>query len=790
LPKLTATGLTITPSKVVNGVTVTDTLTPTLRATLTHPTGQALRAETEIEHDPAAPEGQGTGQIWTGSADNVASGTQASITVPADKLTDGWKVRWRLRAVAGDVSSAWSDWQQVTVDATQPGEEPLAQTTGPVIRTDQSFTAAAWLRWSDKDGDYTVLEQKGTHRTPFRLGNTPDHGLVFTFTRADTADAAVEGVLSGVEPPVGEWFHLAGVYDAAAKSASLYLNGTVIKTASVSFPTWNADTAMALGSKMRGDLDEARIYQRPLNADDVASMFASDTTPAPTGAPAVQREAGSAPAVTQTGDFDYERLTVEKCQVSPGETGYAEYDARIRELPYNSCWSSYLYIQDYEQDDDDTRKMQKSNLRSAIFKLLLRELADEVTEPFDDDDALRFRVTWVIHSYLGDKTGNGVVDGAGSGIKPTDMKMFLRVDELAVVDGIGGRVKVTSNKLRGIGMHPYINTGTWSGGEGDCEIDDGRRSKDVSDWNASPDEKFLIRASTSNTVICSYLPHLFIAADDQLLMLPLWSQKVQSAGNGATLGVLRHGSEPPGDSFKFKPNFRCDRKVFGANDPDVEDRFGGCINTRAKRVFVMSKSGDRDFIEVIEHIEDALNLDNSGTYPPLRPGHNSSTPSYPPTRKILGNEQDKLIPGNWAAPRETFAGHPLVRGEPGVINGENRRHFSQIPMYMDMGTPEEMQWLIPANNPRHARSINYCKYYMPQKYPTPFRADKLPIGGPNSCDEYPFAATVQGAKNANGHYSVRALNATQNSLQGSRTNTFYAEYRVGENNKFWVLIAP
>jgi hypothetical protein len=116
--------------------------------------------------------------------DDVASGTQAGIAVPTGKLTDGWKVRWRLRVVTGEAASPWSDWQQVTLDVTQPGEEPLAQTAGPVIRTDQSFTTAAWLRWSNKDGDYTVLEQRGTHQAPFRLGNTPDHGLVFTLTRA------------------------------------------------------------------------------------------------------------------------------------------------------------------------------------------------------------------------------------------------------------------------------------------------------------------------------------------------------------------------------------------------------------------------------------------------------------------------------------------------------------------------------------------------------------------------------------------------------------------------------
>ncbi|MEU8277228.1 hypothetical protein ACFYOK_36550 [Microbispora bryophytorum] len=111
--------------------------------------------------------------------DGVASGTQASIAVPADALTDGWKLRWRLRAVAGASAAAWSDWRQITVDVVQPGEESLAQTTGPVIRTDQNFTSA------------------------------------------DATDAAVKGILSVVKPPVDEWFHVAGTYDAATRTATV-----------------------------------------------------------------------------------------------------------------------------------------------------------------------------------------------------------------------------------------------------------------------------------------------------------------------------------------------------------------------------------------------------------------------------------------------------------------------------------------------------------------------------------------------------------------------------------------
>ncbi|MFI6458030.1 hypothetical protein ACIBF6_41580 [Streptosporangium amethystogenes] len=172
--------LQVTPSTVVDNKTVTPTLTPNLLAQVSDPAGGNLRAEYELEHDPATT-GQGTGQIWAGAVDNVASGTQASLAVPEGKLTDGWVVRWRARAVAGQLSSAWSNWQQVSIDIVQSGEEPLARTAGPVIRTDQSSTVATWLRWSDTDGDYTVIEQKGTHQAPFRLGNTPEHGLASGF---------------------------------------------------------------------------------------------------------------------------------------------------------------------------------------------------------------------------------------------------------------------------------------------------------------------------------------------------------------------------------------------------------------------------------------------------------------------------------------------------------------------------------------------------------------------------------------------------------------------------------
>ncbi|MBB6557114.1 DNRLRE domain-containing protein [Nonomuraea rubra] len=102
-----------------DGMVYANTTTPTLHAFTKDPDGGLLRAEFEVEHDPAAA-GQGTGQVWTGAVNNVSTGTEAKLAVAADKLIDGGKYRWRARAFDGSDYSAWSAWQLLAVDATAP----------------------------------------------------------------------------------------------------------------------------------------------------------------------------------------------------------------------------------------------------------------------------------------------------------------------------------------------------------------------------------------------------------------------------------------------------------------------------------------------------------------------------------------------------------------------------------------------------------------------------------------------------------------------------------------------
>ncbi|WP_076443261.1 DNRLRE domain-containing protein [Microbispora rosea] len=160
--------LQITPSQVVDDTTVATSLTPQLRAQVTNPAGGTMRAEFELEHDPAASEGQGTGQIWTTAVDDVPAGTQAAVTVPADTLSEGWLVRWRARAVAGETASSWSDWQTVRVDQPDPVLGTLQVTPSEVVdgkTTSASLTPQLLAQVTDPAG--------GKVRAEFELEHDP-----------------------------------------------------------------------------------------------------------------------------------------------------------------------------------------------------------------------------------------------------------------------------------------------------------------------------------------------------------------------------------------------------------------------------------------------------------------------------------------------------------------------------------------------------------------------------------------------------------------------------------------
>ncbi|MEV3987167.1 RHS repeat-associated core domain-containing protein [Nonomuraea sp. NPDC049758] len=118
LRKPSVDGLGMNPA--IRGTTswTAESLTPWMYAKVTDPENRPGKLNVEVEHDPAKTD-QGTGLIWSGASDKeYASGTNAWAVVPADKLTDGWQIRWRARATTtSGVSGPWSTWVYATVAA-------------------------------------------------------------------------------------------------------------------------------------------------------------------------------------------------------------------------------------------------------------------------------------------------------------------------------------------------------------------------------------------------------------------------------------------------------------------------------------------------------------------------------------------------------------------------------------------------------------------------------------------------------------------------------------------------
>ncbi|MEU7004895.1 RHS repeat-associated core domain-containing protein [Nonomuraea sp. NPDC046570] len=139
LTKPSIDGLGMSPA--IRGATswTAESLTPWMYAKVTDPENRSAKLNVEVEHDPAKPD-QGTGQIWSGSSDkDHASGSNAWAVVPAEKLKDGWQIRWRARATTtSGVSGPWSEWIYATVAALpfetfSPSDNSQVGTLSPVL---------------------------------------------------------------------------------------------------------------------------------------------------------------------------------------------------------------------------------------------------------------------------------------------------------------------------------------------------------------------------------------------------------------------------------------------------------------------------------------------------------------------------------------------------------------------------------------------------------------------------------------------------------------------------------
>lgn len=169
------------------------------------------------------------------------------------------------------------------------GVDGAATTNAPVVRTDQSFSVAAWVKLDQTGATYTVLSQDGRNICGFCLQYQKESDRwVFVLPRDDgSPPGGFDFVVSSAAPVPGTWTHLAGVYDAAAAKVRLYVDG-VLAGEQARAASWQATGPLqfgrerlngALGHYLDGTIDEARVYNRAISADEVRGLVSgSDVT--------------------------------------------------------------------------------------------------------------------------------------------------------------------------------------------------------------------------------------------------------------------------------------------------------------------------------------------------------------------------------------------------------------------------------------------------------------------------------------------------------------------------------
>ncbi|MFF0749527.1 LamG-like jellyroll fold domain-containing protein [Streptomyces sp. NPDC004267] len=182
------------------------------------------------------------------------------------------------------------------------GSSGAVTAAGPAVDTAHSFTVSAWAKVNPGAGTGVVLSQDGTTISGTMLFyNAGDSTWRFALPKADSATWSVDQAIAPAT--AGTWTRLTGVYDAAAGTVSLYVDGTKKATAThADADRWAATGPFVVGrdrvkgannAYFNGFVQRAAAFDYPLRDDQIAA-YAGKLT-APTGRNTALRDAPGEP---------------------------------------------------------------------------------------------------------------------------------------------------------------------------------------------------------------------------------------------------------------------------------------------------------------------------------------------------------------------------------------------------------------------------------------------------------------------------------------------------------------
>lgn len=303
-PAVTPTVATTTVPKVAASPTnLSVTVTTTAPATTPAPAPTAITTTSAPATTMPAAATPTNPSVAAAAATNLeaAEATPATVTnVPAANQPPVLRALWTFEGQRGKVVSDttsngfnatlvgyganWTRVAKVGGSALSLAGGSYAEVADPVVDTTHSFTVAAWvnlLTLNNDDPCQTVLSIDGKEASGFYLQFNRAAGNLFVFNRLESDGPSTATMAKAKDTPSPDkWYHLAGVYDASAKTLALYIDGVLQETVPYN-SAWRATGKTAIGRGLynhknadffMGYIDDARIYEGALTAEQIHEL--------------------------------------------------------------------------------------------------------------------------------------------------------------------------------------------------------------------------------------------------------------------------------------------------------------------------------------------------------------------------------------------------------------------------------------------------------------------------------------------------------------------------------------
>jgi hypothetical protein len=167
----------------------------------------------------------------------------------------------------------------------------------PTISGLKAVTISAWVKWNSISGGWQDIVGKYMNDSAFH-GEFLVQSKSGTTVRIAFQDSTGHRIIrdTAIRYIPGKWYHLVAIYDGSnGNGTSLYINGSIMPTSewdgSVSGPLAKTRLNFYIGARtaeqlptttteyFNGAIDTVRIYNRALSANEVAQLYAMESTP-------------------------------------------------------------------------------------------------------------------------------------------------------------------------------------------------------------------------------------------------------------------------------------------------------------------------------------------------------------------------------------------------------------------------------------------------------------------------------------------------------------------------------